>query len=78
MMKPTPDASARLKNQLKHEPATLELRQEAHLYPVEADEAFQEVETGLDGCRPDSVVAEMIAEAYFRDMPGATSYTAPG
>lgn len=57
----TADESAELKQALKHDPITVELRRMAAENPVEADEAVLECEQGYDTYSPDSWVAEVVA-----------------
>ena len=57
-MKDTAAESAELKQALKRDPVTDELRAEAEAFPLEADEAIAEVEAGHDTAAPGSWVAE--------------------
>jgi hypothetical protein len=59
-MKTTAEESADLKMALKHDPRTQALDTEAETFPLEADEAVQEVEDGRDDCHPKSWVAEAL------------------
>jgi hypothetical protein len=63
-VKDTAEQSAALKMALKHDPMTPELEQEAKRFPLEADEAFFEVQNGHDTCHPDSWVAEQSRLAH--------------
>lgn len=56
-MKNTAGQSADLKMALKHDPCTPTLVVEAEAFPLEADEAVQEVKEGRDYCHPESWVA---------------------
>ena len=59
-MKDTAEQSADLKQALKKQPVTDELRAEAEAFPLEADEACAEVREAHDFCTPDSWVAEQV------------------
>src|SRR3954454_5970703 len=59
-MKKTATQSAALKQALKKDPVTDELRAEAEAFPLEADEACAEVREARDFCTPDSWVAEQV------------------
>lgn len=61
-MKPTADESAELKMALKHDPCSDALRAEAAAFPLEADEALQEVQRGLDIADPGSWVAQELED----------------
>lgn len=65
-MKETAGESAGLKMALKHDPVTDALRAEAERFPLEADEAFCEVERGLDTADPGSWVHEQIRKENAR------------
>lgn len=56
-MKDTAAESAELKMALKHDPETPALAAEAEVHPLEASEAIQEVEVGLDSADAGSWVA---------------------
>lgn len=59
-MKPTWQESADLKMALKLNPVTPVLRAEAEAFPLEADEAQQEVLAGAD-CASESWVSEVLS-----------------
>jgi hypothetical protein len=61
-MKDTAEKSADLKQALKHDAVTDELRAEAEAHPQEADEAVHEAATGLDPATPGSWVAEILTQ----------------
>ena len=56
-MKTTWEERADLKQALKHDPTTPALWREASRFPLEADEACEEVLAGHATCAPDSWVA---------------------
>jgi hypothetical protein len=55
-MKATAEESADLKMALKHDPISPALRAEALRFPLETDEAMEEVLSGRDTCAPGSWV----------------------
>lgn len=59
-MKDTAEESAELKQRLKHDPNTQELEDEAERFPLEAAEAIDEVERGLEEAEPGSWVAARV------------------
>ena len=59
-MKPNADESADLKMALKHDRWTPELHAEALAHPLEADEAIEDVRSGLDTAAPDSWVERVL------------------
>jgi hypothetical protein len=61
-MKATAGESAELKMALKHDPETPQLAAEADKFPLEADEAIQDVEGGYDTAAPGSWVANRLSE----------------
>lgn len=62
-MKQTAAESAELKQALKHDPETPTLAAEAEAHPLEADEAVDEVERGLDDAHPESWVAREMLDS---------------
>jgi hypothetical protein len=66
-MRDTAKESADLKQALKHEPVTDELRAQAEAHPLEAEEAIQDTETGLDPATPGSWVDTVYVDYHDQD-----------